>query len=190
MPEAPDVVGDRQFLSRRSIAVVVRTPAPPARLIQRLIAQIAERRALSVAEICSKSRRRELVIARPQIVWLATHWNFATLTDVARHLNHSPSAMTRAVARYRYSRPELFTKEIFAPGRLGNIRAVSIGALSWLKKKSASILPQIEKSGSSVPRVKAIRQHAAIAGCAAGPGATAPGPDMYMISVAIGAKDS
>lgn len=111
MPASPGAVGDRQFLIQRSIAVMVRTPPPPARLIERLIAQIAERQSLSAADICSKSRRRELVIARAQIVWLATRWNLTTLTDIARHLNHSPSAMTRAVTRYRCSRPELFPTE-------------------------------------------------------------------------------
>jgi hypothetical protein len=109
----PGIVGDQRFLSQRSIAVTHDSP-PPARLIEKLIAQIAERQALSVAEICSKSRRRELVIARAQIVCLAIRWNLGTLTDVARHLHRSPSAMTRAVARYWYSQPQLFTTDIFA----------------------------------------------------------------------------
>lgn len=113
MPDTPGVVGDQEFLSQRSIARLVRTPPPPVRLIEKLIAQIAEHQALSVADICSKSRRRELVIARAQIVLLAMHWNLGTLTDVARLLHHSPSAMTRAAARYRYSRPELFKNDLF-----------------------------------------------------------------------------
>lgn len=113
MPGTPGVVGDKQFLLRRSISAVGHTPTPPARLIEKVIAQVAERQALSVADICSKCRRRELVIARAQIVWLAMRWNLGTLTEVARLLHHSPSAMTRAVARYRCSRPELFRTEIF-----------------------------------------------------------------------------
>jgi putative transposase len=113
IPDAPAVVGDEQFLLRRSIPGVVRTPPPRPRLIEKLIAQIAERQALSVEEICSRSRRRELVVARAQIVWLAMRLNLGTLTDVSRHLNHSPSAMTRAVARYRHSRPELFPARVF-----------------------------------------------------------------------------
>ena len=115
LPDAPGVVGDPQFLSQRSVAVTMRTPPPPARLLEKLITQIAERQALSVADICSKSRRRELVIARAQIVWLAIRWNLGTLTDVARRLSHSPSAMTRAVARYRHARPELFPTEFTSP---------------------------------------------------------------------------
>ena len=117
MPDVPGVVGDEQFLPRRSAAVMIRTPEPPVRLIEKLIMQVAERRALSVAEICSKSRRRELVIVRAQIVWLAIRWNLGSLTDVARHLDHSPSAMARAVARYRYSRPDLFTTDVLARTR-------------------------------------------------------------------------
>lgn len=117
MPDTPGAVGDQRFLSQRSIAVTVRAPRRPARLIEKLIAQIAELQALSVADICSKSRRRELVIARAQIVWSAMRLNLGTLTDVARHLHHSPSAMTRAVARYKDSRPELFTTDIYAPAR-------------------------------------------------------------------------
>lgn len=120
MPDLPGVVGDEEFQSQRSIALVARSAPPPARLIEQLIAQIAERQALSIADICSKSRRRELVIARAQIVWLAMRLNLGTLTDVARHLHHSPSAMTRAVTRHRCSRPELFPTEIFA-----NISSIS-----------------------------------------------------------------
>lgn len=127
MRDAPGAVGDQQFLLQRSVAVEVRTPPPSARLIERLISQIAERQALSVAEICSKSRRRELVIARAQIVWVATRWNFATLTDIARHLNHSPSAMTRAVARYRYSRPELFPTELLGASKSANYNRLASG---------------------------------------------------------------
>lgn len=115
MPSVPRVVGNEQFLSQLAIAAVNRTPPPPARLIEKLIAQVAERHALTVADICSKSRRRELVIIRAHIVWLATRLNLCTLTDVARHLHHSPSAMTRAVARYRHSHPELFTDRGLAP---------------------------------------------------------------------------
>lgn len=125
MPDTPGVVGDEQFQAQRSIAVVIRTMPPPARLIEKLIAQIAERQALSIADICSKSRRRELVIARAQIVWLALRLNLGSLTDVARHLQHSPSAMTRAVTRYRHSRPDLFPAEIFAPARPGNYQRVA-----------------------------------------------------------------
>lgn len=117
MPDTPGVVGDEQFLLDRSITAAIRTAPSPVRLIEKLIAQVAQHQALSVAEICSRSRRRELVIARAQIVWLATRWNLGTLTNVSQHLQHSPSAMTRAVAKYRHSRPELFTTEIFASAK-------------------------------------------------------------------------
>lgn len=119
MPDAPGAVGDEQFLAQRAIARVVRAQPASARIIEKLIAQVAESQALSIAEICSNSRRRELVIARAQIVWLAVRWNLATLTHVSQHLHHSPSAMTRAVRRYRHSRPDLFTTEVFGPARLG-----------------------------------------------------------------------
>jgi putative transposase len=117
MSDTPGIVGDAQFLSRLSSLAVVRTQSRPDRFIEKLITRIAERHALSVDDICSNSRRRELVIARAQIVWLAMRWNLGTLTDVARHLHHSPSAMTRAVARYRSSRPDLFTRELLGPPR-------------------------------------------------------------------------
>lgn len=117
MPDTPGVVGDAQFRSERSVPIVDRSNAS-ARLINTLIAQIAERHALTIADMCSRSRRRELVLARAQIVWLAIRSNIGTLTDVARHLHHSPSAMTRAVARYRYSRPDLFRQAYAQPTRL------------------------------------------------------------------------
>jgi putative transposase len=119
IPDTPGVVGDEQFLLRRSITGIVRAPPPHPRLIEKLIAQIAERQALSVEEICSRSRRRELVVARAQIVWFAMRLNLGTLTNVSRHLNHSPSAMTRAVARYKHTRPELFSPTTLSPMKPG-----------------------------------------------------------------------
>lgn len=111
LPATPGVVGDKQFMVQRAEAMSLRRSPSSSTLIEKLIAHVAERHALSIGDICSGSRRREYVIARAQIVWLAIRWNVGTLTDVARHLHHSPSAMSRAVARYRYSRPELFTQE-------------------------------------------------------------------------------
>lgn len=132
MPDSPGVVGDQLFVLQRSAAATVRTP-PPARLIERVVAEIAERQDLAVEDICSRSRRRELVVARAQIVWLAMRRNIGTLNDVARHLRHSPSALSRAVARYRYSRPELFVDNSFAslkPGARTRPRFINVSGSS------------------------------------------------------------
>jgi REP element-mobilizing transposase RayT len=112
LPNTPGILGNQQFLSQHSIEGTVHA-LPRRGLIEKLIGKLAEHQGLSVADIRSKCRRRELVIARAQIVWLALQWNLGTLTDIARHLQHSPSAMTRAVARYSHSRPDLFTTDIF-----------------------------------------------------------------------------
>ena len=118
MPHSPGIVSDTLSLLPRTIETVASSPI--AKRLETLTARIAERQALDVADLYSKSRRRELVIARAQIVWLAIRWNLGTLTEVAKHLHHSPSAMTRAVSRYKYSRPELFREDIFTPTRTNN----------------------------------------------------------------------
>lgn len=118
-PGTPGVIGDERFLSNSSIQRPRRATSAPARIIEKLIAEVAERQGVNVGEVCSRSRRRELVMARAQIVWLALRLNLGSLTNICRYLHHSPSAMSRAVSRYRNSRPELFTNSYFAAARLG-----------------------------------------------------------------------
>jgi hypothetical protein len=86
-------------------------PANRQRLLDRIVVRVAEARGISVSEIHSRSRQHELVVARAQIVWLAIESNLSTLGDVARYLHHSPSALTRAVAKYRRRYPHLFRPE-------------------------------------------------------------------------------
>jgi hypothetical protein len=86
-------------------------PASRLRLLDRIVSRVAETHGISVSEIHSRSRQHELVVARAQIVWLAIEANLSTLSDIARYLHHSPSALTRAVAKYRRRYPSLFTPE-------------------------------------------------------------------------------
>lgn len=99
-----------------------KTASRPPRLeiLDRLIARIAEEHAISLDEICSKSRQRGIVIARARITWLAMLLNLATLNQIAYRLRHSPSALTRAAARYRRGYPELFTPDALAQQSLRN----------------------------------------------------------------------
>lgn len=117
LDETPGIVGDQRFASALAIATPARRPVSSFRNLDRLIAQIAERNDISLTELCSRSRRRELVIARAQITWFAILWNLGNLNHVAARLHHSPSALSRAAARYSRNRPELFKTEALSPSR-------------------------------------------------------------------------
>lgn len=63
--------------------------------------------------VLSKSRRRDLALARALITWYATERRAASLLEVARYLHRSPSTLSAAVSRYSMLRPELFTLDVF-----------------------------------------------------------------------------
>jgi REP-associated tyrosine transposase len=114
LPEAPGIVGDPDFVSERQRYIRCPRAVHPTRTLDRLITNVAERHGVSLDELCSRFRRRELVIARAQITWFAILWEIASMKDLARRLQHSPSTLSRAVARYRKCRPELFRPEAIA----------------------------------------------------------------------------
>lgn len=129
------IVLDNEELGYSGIARVT-TLSQPRRMevLDRLVTGIAEIHALSLEEICSKSRRREIVIARARITWLAMLSNLATLNEIASRLRHSPSALTRAATRYRRGCPELFTPDALARSELWKPQAVSTPARTELYK--------------------------------------------------------
>jgi putative transposase len=58
--------------------------------------------------VLSKSRRRELALARAVIAWHATERGIASLSEVAHRLGRDPSTLSIAIRRYQLKRPELF----------------------------------------------------------------------------------
>jgi len=98
--------------------------------LDKIAAQVAMINDVPIANLQSRSRRRELVVARAQVAWYATERRVATLTEVARYLNHSASSLTRAVTRHQIRRPELFNLGSFAP--LGSLipRSTDVAPIS------------------------------------------------------------
>jgi REP element-mobilizing transposase RayT len=116
--DTPGIVGDQTFVAERCNTQHCIRVSTSLRRLDRLIAQIAGYHSVSLDELCSKSRLRVLVLARAQIAWFAILWDLASMTDIARRLHHSPSALSRAVVEHRRRRPELFKPEAIAPTSL------------------------------------------------------------------------
>ena len=58
--------------------------------------------------VFSRSRQRQLALARALIAWFATERRLCTLSEVARRLRRDPSTLSVAISRYRDLRPDLF----------------------------------------------------------------------------------
>jgi hypothetical protein len=58
--------------------------------------------------VFSRSRQRQLALARALIAWFATERRICTLSEVARRLRRDPSTLSVAISRYRELRPDLF----------------------------------------------------------------------------------
>jgi putative transposase len=115
LPCAPGILGDKAFISMQQPGSRRTRTLRPTRSLDSLITNVAERHEVSLDELCSKFRRRELVLARAQVTWFAILWEIATMKDIARRLQHNPSTLSRAVARYRKLQPGLFRPEAIAP---------------------------------------------------------------------------
>ena len=79
--------------------------------LQQISDCIAQAHGVSIADLKSRSRSHELVVARAQISWFAIERRIATLNQTAGFLNHSASSLTRAITRCRRRHPELFILE-------------------------------------------------------------------------------
>jgi len=66
--------------------------------LQALCDRVCKRRSVSLTELLSGSRRRELVNARRIISWLAVHELGYSGAEVARHLGVTNSCVTRFLA--------------------------------------------------------------------------------------------
>jgi REP element-mobilizing transposase RayT len=83
------------------------TPENRASLDQ-VIDAVVSRMGLERDAVLSKSRQRQLALARALVTWHSIERGIATLAEVARKLHRDPSTLFVAVERYRVLRPELF----------------------------------------------------------------------------------
>lgn len=83
--------------------------------LESIAAHIAQVHDVTPANLRSRSRRQELVVARAVFAWYATERRVASLSEVSRYLGRSASSLSRAVARHERLRPELFSMHAFAP---------------------------------------------------------------------------
>ena len=104
------ILGDADFV--RSLprgAGVYRTTLTLDQIIDLVCMKLGVER----KDLMSKSRKRELVLARSLIGWYATERGVATLCEVARRLRRDPSTLSSGIERYRKLLPALFTLEAF-----------------------------------------------------------------------------
>jgi hypothetical protein len=107
----PGVLGDDEFfasLPRRGRTV------RSTRSLDDIAELVVRMHDIQRAQLLSRSRRQDLVLARAQLAWYATERRVATLCEVARYLRRSASSLTRAIARHQRRQPELFTFDAFA----------------------------------------------------------------------------
>lgn len=99
------IVGDGAFLA----GLPRRLRTPRTRLtIEQLIDQVAVLQSVPRAEILSRSRRHQVVLARALIAWYSTERRVATLEQVARLLGRDPSTLSKTITRARTRHPHLF----------------------------------------------------------------------------------
>jgi putative transposase len=96
-PKEPRVFGDDRFLEKLSIPVLKRHPNIT---LENLANLICIENGITVDQLRSAGRHRSATKARAVLAQRARAGQVASLSEVARFLNRSASALTRAVDRY------------------------------------------------------------------------------------------
>jgi REP element-mobilizing transposase RayT len=94
----PRVLGDDAF-ARRTTRQTAATAAGH-RGLDAIVAELCDEFAVTLAELRSTSQRRDLSLVRGRITARAVAEGAATLSAIARHLNRSASALSRAAERH------------------------------------------------------------------------------------------
>lgn len=109
-------VGDARVLGEPRIRPDTADPNKASRLtvdgIVRAVLQLLE---IDRAELFSRSRRREVVLARAAIAWQLTERRLLTLSAIATHLGRDISTISVAIRRYRVQRPDVFRLDAISP---------------------------------------------------------------------------
>lgn len=99
------VLGDDRFLSQ--LASKIRHQRPSLSL-DSLVQQVCESHSIAPEELTAGGRQRKPAKARAVILWHATRLKLATLSDLARRFQRSPSTLVGSLELYRRSQPDLF----------------------------------------------------------------------------------
>jgi len=97
--EEPRVLGDAEFVRRIARGSAQADATAPG--LEDIAAEVSNELGVTLAELRSSSRRRRLSRARGLVAVRALASGAATLSEVARFLNRSASALTRAAEVYR-----------------------------------------------------------------------------------------
>lgn len=94
----PRVLGDESFLR----TIRSRTIAPAkGETLEAIVARTCSELGVTESELCSPSQLRRIARARGQVTARALAAQAAPLSEIARYLNRSVSALARAAERYR-----------------------------------------------------------------------------------------
>ena len=97
-PKERSVLGNDLFLDKLAIPVLRRHPNTT---LDNIANDVCNELGITLAQVQSQSQDRLFCSARAMIATRAIEARVATLSDAARFLNRSASALSRAIARYR-----------------------------------------------------------------------------------------
>lgn len=101
----PRVVGSKDWLKGELDRALIRKAGGD---LDQLIDTISLQIGVDREALMSKSRKRELALARAVVAWHSIARGICTLAEIARKLRRDPSTLFVGMTRYRMLRPELF----------------------------------------------------------------------------------
>lgn len=96
-PQDPRIAGDDAFVASVTLRAVRSTPNPA---LEHLTQEICKTKQVTLEALRSPCQSRELSVARGIIASRALRQRTASLTEIARYLNRSVSAVARSAQRY------------------------------------------------------------------------------------------
>ncbi|MGD0488625.1 MAG: hypothetical protein ABSB94_15710 [Syntrophorhabdales bacterium] len=95
------ILGSSDFVESVKAQVDTVQPAKVKKNMDDLLRDVSKKTGLSIPELVSGSKQREVVLARGHISFVAVKEEGLALTDVARALNVSKQSILRGIARER-----------------------------------------------------------------------------------------
>jgi REP element-mobilizing transposase RayT len=99
-PKEPRVLGDDRFLDKLTIPILRRHPTTT---FEQLVHDVCTEHGITIDHLRSSGRHHDASKARAHLAQRAIAQQVASLSEVARYLYRSVSALSRAVDRYRRS---------------------------------------------------------------------------------------
>jgi hypothetical protein len=106
----PRVLGRPIFLRQLPQDVL---PYKSVKTLDEVIQLVAINRQMSIDDMFSHSKRRDLALARALVTWYATVRDIATLSTVSRRFGREPQTLYESMQLYQQRRPELFSFKAF-----------------------------------------------------------------------------